>query len=305
MNTSLILDKRLFAYRDDIADIRLEKRVLAQQYRKGEVYCVNTSILPMYIAPDTKAMRSNTLLFGSQVRVFDTSASWSWVQSEQDGYVGYVENYYLKKCMHIYCPTHFVSVPFTISYDKPDIKSKALSYYPLLAQFTFTIHDNKDDFFILPDGGYIMKKHLQSIQAPLHQLHTDYFNEEYRYPLLDGITDYMNIARQFIGAPYLWGGNSWTGIDCSGLVALALRAQGHICLRDSYMQQDTIGYAIAASELREGDIVFFDGHVGFMHSKTDILHANMYHMQTTIEPLSDVINRAGRPLHYKRLYIGN
>ena len=111
-------------------------------------------------------------------------------------------------------------------------------------------------------------------------------------------TDFVAVAERFVGVPYLWGGKTRLGVDCSGLVQVALQAAGHVCPRDSDMQQAEIGEAVSASrtstDLQRGDLVFWKGHVGIMIDAFRLLHANAHHMVVAIEPLAGAVDRIAR-----------
>ena len=130
-----------------------------------------------------------------------------------------------------------------------------------------TIVDVKDDFAVSEDGLYLWSRHLAELSAPE--------------------PDAVAVAERFLETPYLWGGRTSVGIDCSGLVQAALTAAGVPCPRDSDMQEATLGEAIAidAEPLARGDLVFWKGHVGIMRDPATLLHANGWHMKVVSEPL--------------------
>lgn len=169
-------------------------------------------------------------------------------------------------------PTHWVSLPQTHVFAAPDIKSEPVLLLPLGARLCLT--GRSGDFFSLSGGGFL---HHRSVRA-----------------LADRMTDPVAVAEACIGTPYLWGGRSRAGWDCSGLVQLCLAACGLAAPRDSGEQQ-SLGVAVDpanwASGLQRGDLIFFPGHVGFMADDRHLLHANAYWMTTLVEPLSEVIGR--------------
>ena len=117
--------------------------------------------------------------------------------------------------------------------------------------------------------------------------------------------DFAAIAERFLGVPYVWGGKTAAGLDCSGLIQTALQAVGKAAPRDTDMMEKALGDAVAIGAVRRGDLVFWKGHMGVMLDGTRLLHANAYHMAATIEPLAEAIARidaiAGPVTAVKRL----
>ena len=112
--------------------------------------------------------------------------------------------------------------------------------------------------------------------------------------------DFVETAMKFLDTPYLWGGRSCAGIDCSGLVQISLMAAGLECLRDTKDQIGTIGTK-ASPPLKRGDLVFFEGHVGIMVDEENLLNATSRHMKTIIEPVDHVKDAYNGILNIKRL----
>ena len=108
-------------------------------------------------------------------------------------------------------------------------------------------------------------------------------------------TDFVAVAERFVGTPYLWGGKSSLGVDCSGLVQLALGACGISCPRDTDMQERALGTALsnahAFDQLRRGDLLFWKGHVAIVRDEATVVHANAHHMAVEIEPTAEAIVR--------------
>ena len=168
-------------------------------------------------------------------------------------------------------PTHKVTALRTLAFPGPSIKLPPLEALPLGARLA--IARIEDRMAVTPSGAYLPAAHL----APLD------WNE----------SDFVAVAERFLGTPYLWGGKTALGLDCSGLVQVALTACGVSCPRDSDMQEAALGTAAAAdpSTLTRGDLIFWKGHVAIVRDRTSLLHANAYHMAVAIEPIADAVVR--------------
>jgi cell wall-associated NlpC family hydrolase len=171
----------------------------------------------------------------------------------------------------------------TLVFAEPDIKSPLLFGLPLGAGVTVVdeAEDRNARYALLASGGAVVVQHL----APLGSFERDW----------------TAVAERLLGVPYLWGGKTSLGIDCSGLVQVALAACGIGCPRDTDMQAEAAGAPLpldaGIENLRRGDLVFWTGHVGIMRNETILLHANAHHMQVASEPLLEAAERfAGRGL---------
>jgi len=262
------LDPRLHAYRPDLADIALQGSVQAARFVPGSPGKIMTPIANVHAVPDRAAPCTTQALLGESIAIFETRNGWHWVQLAQDNYVGYIaasdadigENK----------TTHTITAPLAHVYTRPDIKSQPLEILPMGARIQ-TVRAADADWLSMMRGGYI--KTIAT--TPLPQM------------------DYMTLAAKFITAPYLWGGRTALGIDCSGLVQLALHTIGHECPRDSDQQAEALGKSLSANaQPQRGDFVFFKGHVGIMWDETNLLHANATTMNVAIEPLEIVRQRA-------------
>lgn len=215
------------------------------------------------------AMQVTQALMGERLRLLERRDGWAWVQLLRDGYVGYVEEAALTDAPP--AATHRVSVPSTFLYPQANIKSHPAVSVPMNAEIAAVADDGK--FLRLADGRFVFARHAK--------------------PLGESETDFVAVAEQFLHVPYLWGGKSVAGLDCSGLVQLSLEACGLASRRDSDMQEAEFGQAIglALDGLRRGDLVFWSGHVGVMTDAESLLHANGHHMQVVREPLRQAIER--------------
>ncbi|QUJ76436.1 C40 family peptidase [Sulfitobacter albidus] len=210
--------------------------------------------------------RDRQLLLGADVTLMDAQGSWAYVQAQADGYCGYVERHHLAAALAI---THRIIAPATHAYLDADIKSAdrtSLSHGSRVAA------TGQSDGFIETAHGHIPRQHL----APVDSLHDD--------P--------AEVAALFIGTPYLWGGNSRWGIDCSGLVQAACAACGLICPGDSDLQEGALGSEVTDdSPPQRNDLLFWKGHVALVYDAQTLIHANAHAMATVFEPLQDAIDR--------------
>lgn len=223
----------------------------------------------MYETPSTDSRVSNQLLHGESVDIIDQRGGWRHVTAARDGYTGWVDGAALGHLDP--SPAHHVCVPFAPIYAAPDIKHAPMHALPLNSTVALNgpSIQARPAFVPLLQGGFIIASHV----APAVQA-----------------SDPLLIAKSFLGTPYAWAGRTYRGIDCSGLVQMALWACGKRCPRDSGDQWAALGRALGENETpHEGDLVFFPGHVGFYIGEGELLHANATHMQTTIDPLEEVI----------------
>ncbi|WP_414675689.1 C40 family peptidase [Methyloceanibacter sp.] len=267
-----MLDPRRHAYRPELADARLRGLIEAERYVSGEPRQVIAPSLPLRREPRFDSLLETEVLKGETVTVFAEGEGWAWVQIDRDLYVGYMPSDGLSAS--IVEPTHRVAALRTYVYPEPDGKSPPLALLSLNALFTARAEEGK--FLALEDGGFVFAQHAGLAGEP--------------------VPDPVAVAEAFLGTPYLWGGRTSIGLDCSGLVQLAFEAAGYTVPRDADMQLAELGEPVPWSEgtaLRRGDLVFWDGHVGIMTSPTHLLHANAFHMQVELEPFAAARARIG------------
>lgn len=280
-----MLDRRLNAYRADLAEIGLRGRVNAARFVSGERARVIVAVAELRSEPHFNMGVDTQLLFGESVTVFDMKNGWSWVKSDTDSYVGYVPDRFLDDAGEE--ATHWVTAPRTFLYPEPELKTAPVGGLSMGSRITVVeeVEKRGTRYFVLEDERAIIADHCKP----------------------SGVTetnDYVTIAARFLETPYLWGGRSGFGIDCSGLVQLALQMAGAEAPRDSDMQAAGLGTEISPDEARRGDLVFWKGHVGILEDSDTILHANGNTMSVARENLKDAIKRIsylyGEPTGFRR-----
>ncbi|GKQ51691.1 NlpC/P60 family protein [Bradyrhizobium sp. Ce-3] len=264
-------DARLTPARADLAAKYLEGKVKAERYVDGEVFEVFEAIAPLRRAPSADAELMTQALKGERITIYDRNGEgWAWGQLADDGYVGWIPEVVLFGVGAP--PTHKVTALRTLAFPGPSIKLPPVDGVAMGTKLAVVRED--DRFAVTREGWYLPRQHL----APLDTM----------------APDFVAIAEQFLGTPYLWGGKSSLGIDCSGLVQIALTAAGTGCPRDSDMQQDGLGRKLTSAEskhLARGDLIFWKGHVAIVRDATTIVHANAHHMATAIENTQAAIAR--------------
>lgn len=264
-------DKRLNLYRPDLADAALRGRIEAERFVEGRSMQVGFAVASVRRQPSSTSMQLTQALPGETLKVFDETDGWCWVKLDRDGYVGHVEAALLVPVSQ--AATHEVAAPSTLLYPKADLKTQPARVLPMHARVA--VSGAEKDYAEVAGGGFIYKRHLQPVDS--------------------GMGDFVAVAERFLFTPYYWGGKTAHGLDCSGLVQVALHAVGHPCLRDSDMQEATLGELLKPGEkLRRGDLVFWDGHVGIMADAENLLHANGFHMMVALEPLTLAAERSAK-----------
>ncbi|WP_118136033.1 C40 family peptidase [Oceanicella sp. SM1341] len=259
-------DLRRTPARPDLAAAQLRGTVTAERYAEAEPARVTAATAPLWTGPDA-ARRGSELLYGEAFDIYERRDGLAWGQAKADGYMGWAP----EAALGAPGPeaNARVAVPLAHLYPEPDIKSPPRAALPLGAALSLTGGTGR--FRETPEG-YVIASHVALDGRPAE--------------------DWVAVAESLLGAPYLWGGRSWLGIDCSALVQQALTAAGRACPRDSDMQAEELGSPLApGSELRRGDLVFWKGHVGVMLDAAVLLHANAFAMQVAREPLEAAITR--------------
>jgi cell wall-associated NlpC family hydrolase len=265
-------DPRITPARPELAAKYLEGRVAAARFVDGEVREVVEAQAPLRRVPSPDAALDTEALKGERVTVYETTAEgWAWGQLEADGYVGWLPSSALRAPGP--APTHKVATLRTFVFPGRSIKLPPLEALSLGSRLA--IVRIEEPFAVTASGGHVPARHL----APLGAKESDM----------------IAVAEKFLGVPYLWGGKTGLGLDCSALVQIAAAACGVICPRDSDMQEATLGMPLPhgtdPSNLQRGDLVFWKGHVAIVRDAATLLHANAFHMAVAIEPIRNAIDR--------------
>lgn len=281
----MLLDRRLNAFRPDLADIALQGKVEADRFTTGKTASVTAPVVALRPRPDLAAGIDTELLYGETVTVFEQKDGWAWVKATHDGYVGYLPERLLSD--NTEPSTHWVIQPRTFIYPEPDMKrphSEALSMGSRI-RVVGEAETRGTRYLTLASGDAVIASHCLPLDALVS-------------------ADYVAIAARLIETPYLWGGKSAFGIDCSGLVQLAMMMAGQSVPRDSDMQAATLGQEISHSALKRGDLVFWKGHAAILESADMLIHANGHTMSVAREGLEEAITRIaylyGQPTIFRR-----
>jgi cell wall-associated NlpC family hydrolase len=253
--------------RGDLAAAHLKGQVSANSFVEGRPAQVAHGIAGLYAAPAEDSGLQTQLLFGESFTIYEQKDGWVWGQASLDSYVGYARAACFAAPL---AATHRVTSLATPLLRAPDVKNGASDMLPMNAKVA--VADAEGRFARLADGAYVFSRHL----APV-----------------DGrAADWVAVAERFVGVPYLWGGKTSAGIDCSGLVQTAMEAGGLRSPRDTDMMESALGIALAeGAQLQRGDLIFWKGHVGLMLDREGMIHANGFTMQVSVEKLAEVRER--------------
>ena len=264
------LDPRLTPARGDLAAANLRGQVEAERFVEGERFTVASELVDLKRTPRPDAPLDTQLIFGEVVTLYDEDDGWAWVQAARDGYVGYVPFGGLVRGG--VAPTHRVVVERTFIYPAADMKTPIIGAIPLGGDVG--VVTTSGAFSRLASHGFVFSAHLA-----LHD---------------SVVPDFVAVAEGLAGTPYLWGGKTSLGIDCSGLVQAATTVAGASLPRDTDLQA-AVGQPLSfdkdLAQLHRGDLVFWRGHVGIMRDAEMLLHANAYHMFVASEPLQTARER--------------
>ena len=264
------LDPRINVYRSDLAGVQLRGMIEAPNYVEGHLARIKAAKTSLHKGPDHDTPVVSEIIYGDDVTVYEEAGNWSWVQNNRDGYVGYL----LSKCLssNMVQPTHKITAVSTFAYATPDLKTPLPS--KLYMNSRLHIVGQVEDYMQLHGGRFVHRQHVAELD--------------------DVADDFVSVAERYVDVPYLWGGRTSDGIDCSGLVQIAYECSGLACPRDSDMQQGLPGHALdlgGMEEMQRGDLVFWPGHVAIMVDDVMLLHANARDMAVSIEPFFAAVTR--------------
>jgi cell wall-associated NlpC family hydrolase len=257
------MDRRVTPARADLAAAQLKGAVEAPRYADGRKMSVGVGRASLRVRPAADAAQDSELFFGEGFTVYDRAGGWAWGQAESDLYVGYLREDQLAP--H-FATTARVSALLAPVFPAPDLKTPVRDLLPMGALVPALVAGG--DYVKIGEDAFLHRRHLMP----------------------ESQKDFVAIAERFLGAPYVWGGRSAAGLDCSGLVQVACQAVGKAAPRDTDMMEQALGDAVPRAE-RRGDLVFWKGHMGVMLDATRLLHANAFHMAVAIEPLADAMAR--------------
>lgn len=254
-------DRRFHPENARVAHVSLGSLASAPRQTEGTPMRCQQAVADLCASPG--GARDKQVLFGEALQVLERHDGWAFVIHAADGYVGYLPEETLAS--QTAPPSHRVSARSSHIYSAADIKSPDIERLSFGAQLTGL--REAEGFLVLETGGYVPLQHVTPVSARA--------------------TDPAATAELFLGTPYLWGGNSGFGIDCSGLVQAAFWAAGLACPRDSDLQA-SLGAPVADTRaLQRGDLVCWRGHIGMMLDAERLIHANAHHMAVAIEPLAE------------------
>ncbi|MBT3330999.1 MAG: C40 family peptidase [Rhodospirillaceae bacterium] len=268
------MDTRITPAREDLAADWLRDQVTAARYVPGTPRTVIRDGAPLRFSPNSSAGLESQLIYGEVFQVYEDRDGWCWGQNLTDDYVGYVPSVDL--AVDVPTADHQVAALHSHLYTEPDIKRPTAGSISMSSRVK--VVDVSGQFCRIASGQWLHSRHLVSLDYTTHDL--------------------VGTALKFLGVPYLWGGRTAMGLDCSALVQLALAMAGMTAPRDSDLQQNNLGTKVAMdddqdfSRIEQGDLVYFPGHVGFFVGDWRFLHANAFDMQVSLHGFSEVLDRA-------------
>ena len=256
-------DRRFLPATDRVAHESLRGRIEGRVFVPGRPARIAVPLVDLCTAPDGK--RDRQLPLGTHFTVIEERGAHAFGFAGAHGYCGWLPVAALGPGREA---THWLAVPASHLYPGPDLKLREIAALSLGARVT--VEGDENGFARTPDG-WVWLRHLR--------------------PLGDWLENPVTVARGYLGTPYLWGGDGYAGLDCSGLVHAARAACGLTCPPDSDLQRAMPGADIPAGEEQPGDLVFWKGHVAMVSAPGMIVHSNAHHMATVEEPLAPVTQR--------------
>jgi hypothetical protein len=256
-------DRRVTPARPDLAAAHLKGAVDAPRFADGQKFSVAVGRAALRVRSGSDAAQDSELLFGESFTVYDRANGWAWGQAAGDLYVGYVRDDALAAP---FAAETRITVLMAPVFSHPDLKTPVRDLLPMNAVVPVL---GREGDYVNVGPGFVHQRHL----AP------------------ESEKDFTAIAERFAGVPYVWGGKTAAGLDCSGLIQTSLQAVGKAAPRDTDMMEKSLGDAVRVEDVKRGDLVFWKGHMGVMLDGARLLHANAFHMAVAIEPLAEAVTR--------------
>lgn len=260
----MTLDPRITPANGRVASSDLRGVVDVPNYTEGELTQCGSAFGDIMGKPEGR--RTAQLVYGDLFNVLERRNGFAFGQAIHDGYCGYISEDVLDRP---HDPTHWVAVPSTHLY--PDANMKLMNTGTLYLGSEVQVMETEGTWSRLSNGGFVPTMHL--------------------LPINTRMDDPVAVADLFFGAPYLWGGSTRHGLDCSGLVQMTFRACGLDCPRDSDMQEAEIGTEVDPKQTKRGDLLFWKGHVAIVTKPGMLIHANAYHMAVSYELIDEAASR--------------
>jgi NlpC/P60 family/Bacterial dipeptidyl-peptidase Sh3 domain len=259
-------DRSLLASNGRVAWSALEGHVEAERFTDGEMRQAREAA---WVRGEPGGAITRQLLYGDLFRMLEDREGWAFGISDKDGYVGYVRTGALAAPV---VTTHRVAVRTTWAWDAPDFKREPV----------FPLHMNSRICVTGVEAAWCEIDHFgRAAFVPVTHVREVAMRD-----------DPVTVAHLMVGTPYVWGGNTGFGIDCSGLVQVAFHAAGQRCPADSSQQAGMAGVHLEpGAALMRGDLLFWKGHVALVSDSETLVHANAHHMAAAVEPLEDAIVR--------------